>query len=77
MATTDSSPTDDVSGLSYEAARAELVDIVARLEGGQVGLEDSMALWRRGEALAQHCEGWLQKAESTIREGGPTAPETT
>jgi exodeoxyribonuclease VII small subunit len=77
MAATDPTPADDVSGLSYEAARAELVDIVARLEGGQVGLEDSMALWKRGEALAQHCEGWLQRAESTIREGGPTAPNPT
>lgn len=74
MAATDPS-TDDVSGLSYEAARAELVDLVARLEGGQVGLEDSMTLWKRGESLAQHCEQWLQKAEATIRAGGQTATE--
>ncbi|MEO7071402.1 MAG: exodeoxyribonuclease VII small subunit [Nostocoides sp.] len=74
MAATD--PTaEDVSGLSYEAARAELVEIVARLEGGQVGLEDSMSLWKRGEALAQHCEQWLQKAEATIRAAGQTAAE--
>lgn len=74
MAATDPTTPDDVSGLSYEAARAELVDIVARLEGGQVGLEDSMTLWRRGEALAQHCEQWLQKAEATIRSASPAEP---
>ena len=40
-----------ISDLTYEQARDELISIVARLEGGQIGLEDSMALWERGEAL--------------------------
>jgi exodeoxyribonuclease VII small subunit len=58
----------DVAGMSYEAARDELVDIVARLEGGQVGLEDSMGLWQRGEALAAHCAKWLDEAEAKLSE---------
>lgn len=56
----------DVADLSYEEARAELIDLVARLEGGQAGLEESMTLWQRGEALAQHCEAWLDKAEASL-----------
>ena len=56
----------DVPQMSYEAARDELVDIVARLENGQVGLEDSMGLWQRGEALAAHCARWLDDAEARL-----------
>lgn len=62
----------DVAGLSYEASRDELIDIVGRLEGGQVSLEESMRLWRRGEALAQHCETWLTRAEATLGGTGTT-----
>ena len=58
----------DVAQLSYEAARDELVDIVARLDNGQVGLEDSMGLWQRGEALAAHCAQWLDAAEAKLSE---------
>jgi len=56
----------DIAGLSYEQSRDELVAIVAQLEGGQVGLEDSMRLWRRGEALAAHCSTWLDGAEAAL-----------
>lgn len=56
----------DVASMSYEAARDELVDIVARLENGQVGLEDSMGLWQRGEVLAAHCAQWLDRAEARL-----------
>ncbi|CCH73311.1 exodeoxyribonuclease VII small subunit [Nostocoides australiense] len=58
----------DVAEFSYEQARDELVDVVARLEGGQVGLEESMTLWRRGEALAAHCTAWLTQAEAAVAE---------
>ena len=58
----------DVAEMSYEAARDELVDIVARLENGQVGLEDSMGLWQRGEVLAAHCAQWLDRAEARLSE---------
>ena len=47
-----SSANEDVGSLSYERAREELVAVVQRLEAGSVPLEDSLALWERGEALA-------------------------
>ena len=59
----------DVAAMSYEQARDELVDIVARLENGQAGLEESMDLWQRGEALAAHCASWLDRAEARITAG--------
>lgn len=63
----DTAPVNaDVADLGYEQARDELVDIVARLESGQVGLEDSMSLWERGESLAAHCAQWLDQAEERI-----------
>ena len=61
----------DVADLSYEAARDELSAIVARLEGGQVPLEEGMRLWRRGEALAAHCTTWLDGAQRQISEATP------
>ena len=45
--------------LSYEEARDELVDLVAELESGQSSLEESLALWERGEVLAKICQEWL------------------
>jgi len=52
--------------LSYEAARDELIDIVARLEAGAASLDESMSLWERGESLARRCESLLAGAEETI-----------
>ncbi|SHH45122.1 Exodeoxyribonuclease VII small subunit [Jatrophihabitans endophyticus] len=48
--------------IAYEAARAELRDIVAKLEGGGQSLEESLALWERGEELADICRRWLEDA---------------
>jgi exodeoxyribonuclease VII small subunit len=45
--------------LSYEAAREELVETVRRLEAGGITLEESLALWERGEHLATVCQQWL------------------
>jgi exodeoxyribonuclease VII small subunit len=56
----------DVAEMGYEQARDELVDIVARLENGQAGLEESMRLWERGEVLASHCGRWLDAAEARV-----------
>ena len=59
--------------LSYEAARAELEDVVRRLEVGGLTLEESLALWERGEALAKRCEEWLVGAKARLdaaRNGG-------
>jgi exodeoxyribonuclease VII small subunit len=64
---------DDVAELSYEQARDELITIVAQLEGGQLGLEESMRLWQRGEALAAHCSTWLDGAEAALT--GDAQPE--
>ena len=52
--------------LSYEAARAELEDVVRRLEAGGLSLEDSLALWERGEALAKVCRRWLDGARARL-----------
>jgi exodeoxyribonuclease VII small subunit len=59
---------DDIKDLGYEEARDELITIVARLEGGQLGLEESMALWQRGEALAEHCSTWLDAAAAKLED---------
>lgn len=56
----------DVATLSYEQARAELLDVVQRLEQGAANLEDSIALWERGEALAAHCQTWLDGARDRL-----------
>ena len=60
----------DIPDLSYEQARDELITIVARLESGQVPLEQSMSLWQRGEALAAHCATWLDDAQSKTADAG-------
>jgi exodeoxyribonuclease VII small subunit len=56
----------DIADLTYEQSRDELISIVAQLEGGQIGLESSMTLWQRGEALAAHCRTWLDGAEAKL-----------
>jgi exodeoxyribonuclease VII small subunit len=56
----------DMSTLTFEAALQELEGIVARLEQGQVDLEDSIALYERGQALKVHCESKLKAAESRL-----------
>lgn len=55
-----------VEKLSFEAALAELEDIVGRLEQGAVDLEDSIALYERGQALKAHCEAKLKAAEGRL-----------
>jgi len=71
----------DVSGYSFEKAVAELEGIVARLERGDVALDESIAIYERGEALKQHCEALLKAAEDRIekirldRSGKPQGAE--
>jgi exodeoxyribonuclease VII small subunit len=68
----------DLAGLPFEAAMKELETIVARLEKGDVALEESIAIYERGEALKAHCDSLLRKAEARIekiilaRDGTPT-----
>ncbi len=75
----------DVSELSYEQARDELVAVVTSLEQGSATLEESLALWERGEALASRCEEWLIGARERLEQarsrsamvGAPsTAPQS-
>ena len=60
------SPPTEVSSLSYEQARDELVRVVTELEQGAATLEQSLALWERGEALAARCEEWLLGAKARL-----------
>ena len=59
-------PSAPVETLSFEAALKELEDIVSRLEQGEVDLEDSIALYERGQALKAHCEKKLKAAEGRL-----------
>jgi exodeoxyribonuclease VII small subunit len=61
---------------SYEKAYAELQEIVAKLESGEIPLEEALALYERGQALAKTCAGLLDKAELRIRELGIPREET-
>ena len=53
---------------SYEEAREELVEVVRTLEAGGTTLEESLALWERGEALAKVCQQWLDGARKRLDE---------
>ncbi|MHB0953019.1 MAG: exodeoxyribonuclease VII small subunit [Allorhizobium sp.] len=78
---TESANQADLSGYSFEKAVAELESIVARLERGDVALDESIAIYERGEQLKKHCETLLAAAENRIekirldRAGKPTATE--
>ena len=50
----------------YEAARAELIEVVRSLEAGGTTLEESLALWERGERLAVICQEWLDGARKRL-----------
>ena len=52
--------------IGYEAARAELAEIVRKLESGGQPLEESLALWQRGEELADICQRWLDGATARL-----------
>lgn len=54
------------SQMSYEQARAELASVVERLEAGGGSLEESLALWERGEQLADICQRWLDGARARL-----------
>ncbi|MEM1428128.1 MAG: exodeoxyribonuclease VII small subunit [Pseudomonadota bacterium] len=57
-----------VEEMSFEAALAELEQVVGRLEGGDVPLEQSIDLYQRGNALAKRCEDALRKAEMQVEQ---------
>ena len=72
---------DDIGAMSFEAAMAELEQIVTKLEKGDVELEESIAIYERGEALRNPCDGLLKKAEAKVEkitlnaDGKPTGTE--
>jgi exodeoxyribonuclease VII small subunit len=53
---------------SYEQAREELIEVVRALEAGGTTLEESLALWERGERLATICQEWLDGARKRLDE---------
>lgn len=72
---TEATGTVDVAELSYEQAREELIAVVGKLETGGITLEDSLALWERGEALAQRCEQWLEGARKRLDAARTAEPD--
>jgi exodeoxyribonuclease VII small subunit len=65
---TQADETQADQALSYEAAREELVETVRRLEAGGTTLEESLALWERGEQLATICQQWLDGVRKRLDE---------
>ena len=59
-------PAAPIEEMTFETALRELEDIVARLEQGEVDLEDSISLYERGQALKAHCEAKLKAAEGRL-----------
>lgn len=59
---------EPVESLPYEQARDELVEIVKILELGQMGLDESLKYWERGEALARRCEEHLAGASKRVEQ---------
>ena len=57
---------DEIGAMGYEQARDALVEVVRTLETGGATLEESLALWERGEALAARCEQWLAGARARV-----------
>jgi exodeoxyribonuclease VII small subunit len=66
-----------VDTLSFEAARDELVKVVSELEQGSPTLEQSLALWERGEALAARCEEWLLGAKRRLEAARAAASDNS
>lgn len=56
----------DIAGMSFEAAMAELEDVVRKLESGNVPLEESITQYERGAALKAYCEAKLKAAEEKV-----------
>lgn len=68
---------DRDAALTYEQARDELAEVVRRLEAGGATLEESLALWERGETLAAICEQRLNGVRARLAEAGAAEAERT
>ena len=69
MSTAEPSPEQPTQ--TYEQAREELAEVVRRLEAGGLTLEESLTLWERGEALAELCQHWLDRARERLAAAAP------
>ena len=69
------SPPNPTAPVSYESARDELGAVVQQLEAGGLTLEQSLALWERGEELAASCQKWLDSAHTRLEAAHPDAAE--
>jgi exodeoxyribonuclease VII small subunit len=73
----DGDPDNSIDRLGYEQARDELADVVRALEVGGLSLDDSLALWERGERLARRCEqqlaGARDRVDAVLRADAPDA----
>lgn len=67
MSATGSEAAPSAADLPFEEALAQLEDIVRRLERGDVALDESVAIYERGEALKKHCDTLLKRAEARIQ----------
>jgi len=65
----------DTPDIPYEQARDELVSVVQKLEVGGTSLDESLALWERGELLATVCQQWLDGARSRLAAAAGIAPD--
>ena len=66
MQAVDPAEADEINHLTFEEARDELAAVVDRLHTGGQGLQESFALWERGELLAQRCESVLAQARQRV-----------
>ena len=67
-----------IAAMSFEEALRALEDVVRRLEGGEVPLEESITLYERGESLRRHCQARLDQAQQRIEKivAGPDGRAT-
>lgn len=71
---------DDISALSFEEAYDELEDVIARLESGEMTLDESLTLYERGRLLSERCQQLLDDADLRIQklsDDGTTVPHQT
>ena len=71
---------ENIAAMSFEDALRTLEDVVRRLEGGEVPLDESLTLYERGEALRKHCQARLDAAQARIEKivaGGDGKPSGT
>jgi exodeoxyribonuclease VII small subunit len=59
---------DGITGLTYEAALAELDILITKLEGGSIALEEAIGAYERGVVLAQYCAELLERTEQRVNQ---------